>query len=40
VALAAADKAFRHHGIDIYQVIDSKMQYNRTRTYRHGGRRM
>lgn len=40
VALAAADKVFRHHGIDIYQAIESKMQYNRTRDYRHGGREM
>ena len=28
------------YGIDIGQVLDEKMAYNRTRTYKHGGKRI
>lgn len=29
-----------HHGIDLEQAILEKMSYNRTRPYRHGGKRI
>ncbi len=27
-----------HYGIDLNAAIEAKMQYNRTREYRHGGK--
>ena len=38
VLIAIIEKMAEHYGIDLDAAIEAKMEYNRTRSYRHGGK--